>query len=141
MKNSLFIVAGIMIFISMAIAENNAASDTIKVFTDLEESFETGKPVVCLFYTQKSCKCTNDRCKKAMDFMVEIKDKLPENITYCEIETASNAEIVKKYRLVSPPVLLFFDSEGKQITRLDAWKIDWKNIETELEKLQKEDDK
>ncbi|MFP4459846.1 MAG: hypothetical protein ACLFSQ_09700 [Candidatus Zixiibacteriota bacterium] len=140
MKKTLILAFAILLIAGLAFGEEEKADtdNTIKVYSDFAEAKETGKTVLCFFYTQKSCACTNKKCKSAMDLMHGIRKGLPEDIAYCELETADHADLVKEYRLVSPPVVLIFNQEGKQVSRLDSWKIKKQNIEAELEKLDKD---
>lgn len=132
MKKAILLIAVTILLSSFVFAEESKIEKETDVYTSIEEAKESGKPIICFFYTQKSCACTNKKCKRVLDDMAAIREKLPENFSYCEIETNDYPELVKEYRLMSLPVLIIFDDAGEVASRLDSWKINWENIEKAL---------
>lgn len=135
---SLALIATLLSVFSLVFATKPTSStekDSTKAYETLTDALESGKPVMCLFYTTQNCHCTIARCKSAVSLCDSISDTLFKDIVYFKMDIGKNKEIAKKYKLLALPTAVFFNEEGKEITRLQSWQMKRKDFETAMQTL------
>ncbi|MBN2543147.1 thioredoxin family protein [bacterium] len=140
MRNLILLsVSFILVLSSASFPEDsieNSASEKLTPKT-LEELFESGNRTVALFYTTKSCKCTNERCKAARTDFEDYSVELDENYTYITIDISADKDIAKTYKIFAVPALIIFDSDGQELARLNHPDISSEKLKEQLSMLER----
>ena len=88
-----------------------------------EQAIESGKTSMILFTSEKSCKCTNVSCKKVELKMTDCFNNIPESIAFAKVEVVDNKPLMKKYKVVNAPTILFLDADSNEIGKLQSYEI------------------
>ncbi|MEN6553060.1 MAG: thioredoxin family protein [Methanobacterium sp.] len=128
MKNPI-ILLGIIIVIFLAVfavinllnkSDPNDLNWTNDINLALKEAQTTNKTVMIDFYSP-SC----DNCVKLDDVTFKdpnVKQKLTSNYVIVKINVDKNPNLATEYQITSAPVLVFLNSTGQEIKRIQGYK-------------------
>ena len=95
------------------------------------------RPVVALFHTTKGCACTLKRCKTSIVLMDDYMESLAADLAYVKVDIGINRQQGKNYKIFGAPTVVFFDSAGNEVKRLNSWEIKVEIIDPILSEISK----
>lgn len=104
-----------------AIAEQ--ISDEIYVYSDLDSAISAGKPVMAIVHNSKVCPCTLKKCNQALELTRKIAQDNNGEFVYIEINLGDEPDLNDRLKTTIVPTVIFFDSEGEEISRLQSMQI------------------
>ncbi|MGC9315696.1 MAG: hypothetical protein ACP5G4_08765 [bacterium] len=123
MKTHLLIIALIALaFAAVGFAEEAENGETNEIAT-LEEALSFGKPVAVIIHNTKVCDCTLKRCTAALELFQTAIEETPGDYISLTVDLAQTPDIGGMFSVKIVPTVIFFDSEGEEITRLQSLQI------------------
>ncbi|RKZ29103.1 hypothetical protein DRQ36_09355 [bacterium] len=134
----------LVVLLSQACAEETVEASlktpkkqTIETYEALEDALLSGKPVVALFHTTKGCACTLKRCKTSIVLVDDYMESLAADLAYVRVDIGINRQQGKNYKIFGAPTVVFFDSAGNEVKRLNSWEIKVEIIDPILSEISK----
>lgn len=131
MKKPVLIIGFILLIAIVAYAtlgsqsENTSQNDSnsqnwhTDLDSALDEAKKTNKPIFVDFYTTWCPYC------KQLDEMTlsdpQVQEKLSENYVVAKIDASKYPDIASNYKIYGYPTLLFLDSNGQEIKRIEGY--------------------
>jgi hypothetical protein len=97
----------------------------------LQESRQSGKPTLALFYYSVACSCTAARCAiaaAAIDSIPQLREG-SNSLKYFSIDAYTAPEAESLFNLMIMPAVIYYDSTGIEINRLE-WGMNRESIIT-----------
>jgi len=116
-----------------AIAED--ISDEIYVSSDLDSAISSGKPILTIVHNSKVCPCTLKKCNQALELTRKIAQDNNGEFAYIEINLDDEPELNDRLKTTIVPTVIFFDSEGEEISRLQSMQILEQQLREQLASL------
>ncbi len=134
MKSRIIIIALIALsLVATAFAMKKPATPTEAV--SLEEALSAKKPVAVLFHNSKVCRCQLTKCVKAIDIFKQTIEEIPGDYIYLQIDLSTESTLGRSYEVYAIPVVIFFDKDGAETSRLRVNEVTLENLKLKFGEL------
>ena len=116
-----------------AIAEQ--ISDAINIYSDIDSAISAGKPVLTIVHNSKVCPCTLKKCNQALELTRKIAQDNNGEFVYIEINLGDEPELNDRLKTTIVPTVIFYDSEGEEISRLQSMQIREQQLREQLAEI------
>ncbi len=109
--------------------------------SSIEQALSAEKPAAVLFHNSKACKCTLTKCVSSLGIFQEAIEAAPGNYSYLAVDLSVATDLAQKYEAWAIPIVVFFDANGAETSRLRVNEITAEGLQTKLNEIAKESNK